>query len=161
MQHLGFGQIWRDIISGLLGSSTTQVLLNSTLGKRIFHMRGLRQEDPLSPMTFLLVMDVLGHMFSKVAEDGMLQPLVRRVLPHQNSLYADDVVLFICPEEADIAIAMDILHPLEMLRGSKQIFRKVIFFQSGVRSRTCRLSNDNCLVLSQTSHVSIWGYLLL
>jgi hypothetical protein len=27
LQHMGFGQIWRDIISGLLGSSTTQVLL--------------------------------------------------------------------------------------------------------------------------------------
>jgi hypothetical protein len=37
MHHLGFGSIWRDIISGLLCTSTTQVLLNGIPGTRIFH----------------------------------------------------------------------------------------------------------------------------
>jgi hypothetical protein len=83
---MGFRQIWRDIINGLLCSSATQVLLNGTLGKKIFH----RQGDPLSPILFILVMDVLGHMFSKAAADDMLQPLARRVLPHRISIYADD-----------------------------------------------------------------------
>jgi hypothetical protein len=82
LQHMGFGQIWKDIISGLLGSSTTQVLLNGSLGRRIFHKRDLRQGDPLSPMLFMLVMDVLEHLFSKAANDEMLQPLARRALPH-------------------------------------------------------------------------------
>jgi hypothetical protein len=54
LQHMGFRQIWRDIISGLLCSSTTQVLLNGTPGRKIFHRRGLRQGDPLSPMLFFL-----------------------------------------------------------------------------------------------------------
>jgi hypothetical protein len=43
---------------------------------------GLRQGDPLSLMLFILVMDMLGHVFSKAAEEEMLQPLARRVLPH-------------------------------------------------------------------------------
>jgi hypothetical protein len=86
MHHLGFEPIWRDIISGLLCSSTTQVLLNRIPGTRIFHRQGLRQGHPLSPMPFILVMDVLGHMVSKVAEEGMLQPLARRALQHQISL---------------------------------------------------------------------------
>jgi hypothetical protein len=72
MHHLGFELIWRDIISDLLCSSTTQVLLNGILGTWIFHRQGLRQGDPLSPMHFILVMDVLGHMVSKDAEEGML-----------------------------------------------------------------------------------------
>lgn len=37
LQHLGFGQIWRDIISGLLSSSFTQVLLNGIPGECITH----------------------------------------------------------------------------------------------------------------------------
>jgi hypothetical protein len=116
---MGFGQIWRNIISGLLCSSTTQVLLNGTPGKKIFHRRGLRQDDPLSPMLFILVMDMLGHMFSKPAADDMLQPLARSVLPHQISLYADVVVLFIQPEESDIALTMDILHLFGIASGLK------------------------------------------
>ena len=102
MQHLGFGPIWRDLVSGLLASSSTQVLLNGIPGNSIVHQRGLRQGDPLSPMLFILVMDVLGHMVSKAANEGLLQPLSRRVLQHRISLYADDVVLFLRPEAGDI-----------------------------------------------------------
>jgi hypothetical protein len=36
LHHMGFGPIWREIISVLLLSSTTQVLLNGTPGERIF-----------------------------------------------------------------------------------------------------------------------------
>lgn len=109
LQHLGFGQVWRDIISGLLASSSTQILMNGIPGERIVHQRGLRQGDPLSPMLFILVMDVLSHMVSKAAEMGLLQPLSQRALQHRISLYADDAVLFLRPEAANIQITMDLL----------------------------------------------------
>jgi len=54
LQQLGFGQLWRDIISGLLSSSSTQVLLNGVPGDHIHHRRGLRQGDPLSPHALYL-----------------------------------------------------------------------------------------------------------
>jgi hypothetical protein len=79
----------------MLGSST-KVLLNGVPGKIILHKMGLRQGDPLSPMLFILVMDVLGGMISK-AEEGVLQPLSTRVLQYRIFLYADDVVLFLYP----------------------------------------------------------------
>jgi hypothetical protein len=85
MHHMGFGPIWRDIFSGLL-YSTTQVLLSYIPSRRIFHRHGLRQGDPLPPMLFILVMDVLEHMVSKDAEEEMLQPLARWVLQHRISL---------------------------------------------------------------------------
>jgi hypothetical protein len=110
MHHMGFGSIWRDIISGLLCSSTTQVLMNGFPGMRISHRRGLRQGDPLSPMLFILVMDVLRHMVETATREGMLQPLARWTLQHRISLYADDVALFIRPQADDIDITMDILH---------------------------------------------------
>jgi hypothetical protein len=37
LQHLGFGQVWRGIISGLLASSSTQILMNVIPGERIVH----------------------------------------------------------------------------------------------------------------------------
>jgi len=109
LNQLGFGQIWCDIISGLLGTSSTQVLLNGSPGEKIYHQRGLRQGDPLSPMLFILVMDVLCHIINKDAEQNMLQPLARRALRHRISLYADDVVLFLRPSASDIEITLDIL----------------------------------------------------
>ena len=68
MQQIGFGQIWRDIVCGLLASSTTQVLLNGSLGEHIAHRRGLRQGDPLSPTLFILVMEVLNSLVNFAAE---------------------------------------------------------------------------------------------
>jgi hypothetical protein len=107
-QH-GFGQIWRDIICGLLASSSTQVLLNGFLGRRITHRRGLRQGDSLSLMLFILVMDILALLFNRAEESGLLQYLSGRVKLHQISMYDDDVVLFLSPSAVDISIALSIL----------------------------------------------------
>jgi hypothetical protein len=100
------------------------VLLNGSPGQRIFHRHGLQQGDPLSPILFILVMDVLGHMISKASEEGLLQPLARRALQHRISLYADDVVLFLWPEAADIAITMDILQLFGVASGLKTNLQK-------------------------------------
>jgi hypothetical protein len=60
MKKMGFGQIWCDIISGLLVTSSTQILLNGIPGGFIAHQKGLRYGDPLSPMLFILVMNTLS-----------------------------------------------------------------------------------------------------
>jgi hypothetical protein len=84
--------------------------MNGVPADRIFHHRGLRQSDPLSPMLFILVMDVLGHMISKAADEGLLQPLSRWSLKHRVSMYADDVVLLVHPDTKDIEVTMNILN---------------------------------------------------
>jgi hypothetical protein len=40
LRKLGFGPIWCDILSGLLATSSTQVLLNGIPGEKISHRRG-------------------------------------------------------------------------------------------------------------------------
>jgi hypothetical protein len=95
LEHMGFGRIWRDMIAGLLTTSSTQILLNEVPGDFINHQWGLRQGDPLSSMLFIIVMDVLNLLISKDAEAGLLQPLSLRSIQHRVSLYVDDVVLFL------------------------------------------------------------------
>lgn len=104
-----FGQTWRGIICGLLSSSSTQVLLNDIPGDSIVHKRGLQQGDPLSPMLFILIMDVPGLMFSRAEQAGLLLDLSPRAHLHHVSMYADDVALFLHPSAAHISILLLLL----------------------------------------------------
>jgi hypothetical protein len=109
MRHLGFGAAWCNLVANLLSTSSTRILLNGELGELIQHQRGLRQGDPLSPMLFILAMDVLNSLFVKAQEEGLLQPLSTRVEGQRLSLYADDVALFIKPVEDELLLTRDIL----------------------------------------------------
>jgi hypothetical protein len=109
LTHLGFGPVWRNIISNLLFTST-QELLNGSPGNHIFHRRGLRQGDPLSPMLFVMVMDVLSSLFRVAENRGLLQSLGGADVRSRVSIYADDVVLFIKPIEAYLNCAKIILN---------------------------------------------------
>jgi len=53
-------------------------------------------------MLFVLVMDVLNSIFTKAESEGLLLPL--HSTGQRLSLYADDVALFIRPEEADLQL---------------------------------------------------------
>jgi hypothetical protein len=93
LEAWGFGQRWRDWIALLLSTASTRILLNGQPGAPIHHLGGLRQGDPLSPMLFILAMDVLNRLFTKAGEEGLLQPLGHRAIKFRCSMYADDVML--------------------------------------------------------------------
>jgi hypothetical protein len=109
LSHLGFGLKWRNLISNLLASSSTQVLLNGVPSDHIWHRRGLRQGDPLSPMLFIIVMDVLGNLFRHAESRGLLHSLGAANVRSRLSMYADDVVLFVKPLDDDLVCTKLIL----------------------------------------------------
>jgi hypothetical protein len=119
LEKLGFGRIWRDIVSGMLATSSMQILLNGVPGQSITHRRGLRQGDLLSPMLFILVMNIINLLIAKAAEMGLLQPLSSRNLQHRLSIYADDVVLFLRPADNELQIISYILRLFGEASGLK------------------------------------------
>ena len=80
-RHMGFGQRWQDWISAILSTSSTKILLNSRPGRRIYHARGLRQGDPLSPLLFNLVADALGVLLDKAVGKGNLTGVLGDLIP--------------------------------------------------------------------------------
>jgi hypothetical protein len=101
MAHMGFGRRWRNWVSIILSTASTKILLNGHPGRRICHARGLRQGDPLSPMLFVIAMEVLNHTLHWVEQQLLLTPLCVDVASRV-SLYADDLVLFLVPTPSDL-----------------------------------------------------------
>jgi hypothetical protein len=122
-------------------------------------LRSVCHSDPLSPMIFILVMDVLGNMIAKAAEEGILQPLARRSLQHRISLYVDSVVLFLRPEAAQTFIWLWIFYTyLVGLPDSRLISKKAVCFPSDVRIGIWKLYNSSFYVQLLIFRVSIWAY---
>src|SRR6185503_10898559 len=122
LSHLGFGPSWCTLIANLLKSASTQIILNGEPGDYIYHQRGLRQGDSLSPMLFILVMDVLNSLFLKAEAEGLLLPLLST--GQRMSLYADDVALFIRSEEDDLQITKNLLQVFEEASGLRTNLQK-------------------------------------
>lgn len=104
LSHLGFGIKWRNLISNLLATSSTQVLLNGSPGNLIMHRKGLRQVDPLSPMclSWWWMFLVAFSSWLKIEGSRLLQGLDEANIKNKLSLYVDDVVLFVRPFEEDL-----------------------------------------------------------
>jgi hypothetical protein len=106
--HVGFPPVWLDWVSTLLSTASTWVLLNSCPSNHICHTRGLCQGDPLSPMLFLIVMEVLHAMIHKSDDWSLFQHVGPRRLPHHVSLYADNMVMFVCPTLSNLLHARNV-----------------------------------------------------
>jgi hypothetical protein len=104
MEFIGFQVAWREWVATILGSSSAKGMMNGSPGQHICHECELHQGHPLSPMLFLLVMEVLSALIRRADEWQLLQGLGIHNIPHRASLYADDLILFIRPCAPDLQV---------------------------------------------------------
>jgi hypothetical protein len=117
LTKLGFGKRWIAMVCGLLGTAYPCIVVNGVPGGLIFNRRGLRHGDPLSPLLFDAVMDILHLMIEKAAEGDLLTDLATSGVRHRTSMYADDVVTFIHPTRMDLLTCAAIMDDFGVTSG--------------------------------------------
>jgi hypothetical protein len=109
------------------------IRVNDDIGHYFQTRKGLRQGDPLSPILFNIVADMLAILIARAKEGGQVGGLVPHLVEGGVSIlqYADDTILFM---EHDLAKAVNmklILCIFEQISGLKINFHKSEIFCFG------------------------------
>ena len=88
----GFSQKWCEWIQSLVEGGSVGVKLNDDVGHYFQTKKGLRQGDPLSPILFNIVADMLSILISRAKEINQIRGLVPHLVEGGPSIlqYADD-----------------------------------------------------------------------
>lgn len=95
MHARGFPEKWIRWISAMLCTASSRVVINGDRGEYFMHKRGLRQGDPLSPMLFIIAVDVLQRMIgagNEMLDDPISNRVQKAVVAMQ---YADDTAFIL------------------------------------------------------------------
>ena len=70
--------------------------MNDQIGSYFQTKKGLRQGDPLSPILFNIVVDMLAIIIARAKEDGQVKGVVPHLVEEGLSIlqYANDTVIF-------------------------------------------------------------------
>jgi hypothetical protein len=80
----------------IMSTSTSSVLLNGVPGKKLFCKKEVRQGDPLSPIVFLSVSELLQPIVNHLVQEGILHaPLNTPNIDFHIVLYADNTLLIL------------------------------------------------------------------
>ena len=129
----GFAAQWCEWIARFIQGGSVGIKVNDDIGHYFQTLKGLRQGDPLSPLLFNLVADMLAVLIARAKEDGQVGGLVPHLVDGGVSIlqYADDTILFM---EHDLEKAVNmklILSLFEQLSGLKINFHKSEVFCFG------------------------------
>lgn len=96
LRKFGFSSMFTDWILAILHSARLSILVNGKAVGFFSCSRGVRQGDPLSPLLFCIVEEVLSRAISIASHAGMIAPMFycRGASIPTHILYADDVLIF-------------------------------------------------------------------
>jgi hypothetical protein len=129
----GFPTKWCNWVAQFVQGVSVGIRVNDDIGHYFQTLKGLRQEDPLSPMLFNIVADMLAILIARAKEDGQVGGLIPHLVEGGVSIlqYADDTIFFM---EHDLAKGLNmklILCLFEQLSGLKINFHKSEIFYFG------------------------------
>lgn len=130
LAQFGFGTTLIDWIKNYYREAKMSVLVNGSATKEFSPSRGLRQGDPLSPLLFILVVEVLSSMIKKAVHDGTFKGIKlagkSNVVTHVQ--FADDTLIFVNDDLDSLKKIKKILVCFQLLSRLKINFFKSKLF---------------------------------
>jgi len=65
-----FSQKWCEWIKSFIQGGHVGIKINDQIGQNFQTLKGLRQDDPLSPILFNIVVDMLAILINKGNDEG-------------------------------------------------------------------------------------------
>jgi hypothetical protein len=119
----GFSSTWVTWINDIPSSGTSQVLLNGVPRKPFKCKRGVRHGDPLSPLLFVMVVDLLQSIINKEYHQNLLKhPLSKYFeLEYPIVQYADDTWIVVPADAWQLIVLKGLLRSFTDSTGLKVI----------------------------------------
>ena len=92
----GFSPKWIQWVETFISGGSVAINVNDEVGHYFQTKKGLRQGDPLSPLLFNVVADMLAILIKRAKEEGQISVVVPHLVDGGLSVpqYADDTILF-------------------------------------------------------------------
>ncbi|XP_026452150.1 uncharacterized protein LOC113352555 [Papaver somniferum] len=142
-RHYGFSDSWCMWVLNILSSSRISVMNNGCPEGYFSITRGLRQGDPLSPLIFVLIEDVLSRNLSKLcANNGMHVMVSKKGVAPTHLLFTDDIPILCKGNLHSFQNLKNMLVLYESASGQCVNYAKSKFYFGGDRiSRAIAISN--------------------
>ena len=129
----GFSPKWCSWVKSFISGGSVAVNVNNEIGHYFQTRKGLRQGDPLSPLLFNIIADMLPVLIKRAKEHGQIRGVIPHLIDGGLSIlqYADDTILFM---EDDLEQACNmklLLCAFEQASGLKINFHKSELFCFG------------------------------
>ncbi|XP_026458909.1 uncharacterized protein LOC113359504 [Papaver somniferum] len=128
LHSFGFSDELLQWLQVLLQSARVSVLVNGGPEGYFEVGRGLRQGDPLSPMLFVLVEDILSRNITKMIQDGNLKTMVNKggVQP-SHIFFAYDIFFFCNGEKKNVKKLMNLLNKYQRASDNYPIYSMSVY----------------------------------
>lgn len=131
-----FGIKWKMWIRSITSTARLSVLVNGSPTEEFNMGRGLRQGDPISPLIFILVSEILHELMEKDCEMGMIQGVyVGEKLYVSHLQFADDTIFFLENSDKSVRGIKIILVLFQIITGLKVNFNKSFIYTSDRNAR--------------------------
>jgi hypothetical protein len=129
----GFSPKWCRWVEGMVSSGSVGIKVNDEIGPFFQTRRGLRQGDPMSPILFNIVADMLALLIRRAKADGQIRGVIPHLVDDGLSIlqYADDTVLFLDHDLEQAKNLKLLLCAFEQLSGLKINFHNSEIFCYG------------------------------